>query len=130
MVYVTGDGREDAVSAIPEFEGTVIAFKAGEDEAYTLHFEYLNSDEPLYLFDTENSTYTQIMTGESYCFSTDDKAPHSRFILTRRGPQIATGIEPTSDSSLKGRAKKLLIENKMYILLNGALYDATGKAVK
>ena len=130
MVYVTGDGREDAVSAIPEFEGTVIAFKAGEDEAYTLHFEYLNSDEPLYLFDTENSTYTQIMTGESYYFSTDDKAPHSRFILTRRGPQIATGIEPTSDSSLKGRAKKLLIENKMYILLNGALYDATGKAVK
>lgn len=130
MVYITNEaGVDEAVSAIPEFEGTVIAFKAGEDNDY--HFDFIyDGEESLYLFDTENSTYTQIMTGESYYFSTDDKAPHSRFILTRRGPQIATGIEPTSDSSLKGRAKKLLIENKMYILLNGALYDATGKAVK
>ena len=131
MVYVTGEGREDAVSAIPEYEGTVIAFKAGEDEAYTLHFEYLNSAEPLYLYDTENNTYTQIMTGNAYYFTTSDKSKHARFILTRKSPQITTGVEePTSDSSLKGRARKLLIEDKMFIMVNGVLYDATGKVVK
>jgi len=131
MVYITNEsGVDEAVSAIPEFEGTVITFKAGEDNDY--HFDFIyDGEENLYLFDTENSTYTQIMTGESYYFSTDDKAPHSRFILTRRGPQIATGVGEVPSDQVQGtKAKKLLIENKMYILLNGALYDATGKAVK
>ena len=131
MVYITNEaGVDEAVSAIPEFEGTVITFKAGEDSEYRLDFVY-DDEESLYLFDTENNTYTQIMTGESYYFSTDDKAPHSRFILTRRGPQIATGVGEVPSDQVQGtKAKKLLIENKMYILLNGALYDATGKAVK
>ena len=128
MVYVTGDGREDAVSAIPEFEGTVVAFKAGEDSEYRFEFIY-DGDESLYLFDTENNTYTQIMTGNAYYFTTTDKAAHSRFILTRKAPQIATGVEPTSDGE-GAKARKLLIEDKMYILLNGMLYDATGKVVK
>ena len=128
MVYVTGEGREDAVSAIPEFEGTVVAFKAGEDSEYRFEFVYSEDAEPLYLFDTENNTYTQIMTGNAYYFTTSDKAPHSRFILTRKAPQIVTGAELTSDGE-GANAKKLLIEDKMYILLNGVLYDATGKIV-
>ena len=129
MVYVTGDGREDAVSAIPEFEGTVVAFKAGEDSEYRFEFTYSEDAEPLYLFDTENNTYTQIMTGNAYYFTTADKAPHSRFILTRQAPQVTTGCEYLNGSE-GAKAKKLIIEDKMYIMLNGALYDATGKAVK
>ena len=130
MVYVTGEGREDAVSAIPEFEGTVIAFKAGEDNEYTIDFEY-NSEEPLYLLDTENNTYTQIMTGNAYYFTTSDKSKHARFILTRKSPQIATGVGNVSGDEVQGtKAKKLLIEDKMFIMVNGVLYDATGKIVK
>ena len=118
------------MSAIPEFEGTVVAFKAGEDSEYRFEFIY-DGDESLYLLDTENNTYTQVMTGNAYYFTTTDKAAHSRFILTRKNPQITTGVEePTSDSSLKGRARKLLIEDKMFIMVNGMLYDATGKVVK
>ena len=123
------EGTENSVSAVPELEGTVIGFRAGEDEAYTLTFEYLNSDEPLYLYDTEQNTYTEIKTGITYRFFTSDKEKHERFIITRKSPQIATGVDST-DSSQKGRAKKLLIEDKMYILLNGMLYDATGKIVR
>jgi hypothetical protein len=71
------------------------------------------------------------MTGESYYFSTDDKAPHSRFIHTRKNPQVATGVGEVPSDQVQGtRARKLLIEDKMYILLNGMLYDATGKVVK
>ena len=127
---VSGENRWDAVSAIPDFEGTVVGFQAGEDHEYIIDFEYSEENEPLYLLDTDNNTYTQVVTGNAYQFTTDDKDYHDRFIFTRKGPQIATGIEPTSDSSLKGRARKLLIEDKMYILLNGMLYDATGKVVK
>jgi hypothetical protein len=131
-IYTTdNNGTENSVSAIPELEGTVIGFRAGEDDAYTLNFEYLNSDEPLYLYDVENNTYTQIMTGMTYRFFTIDNEKHARFIITRTdGSQVATGIEPTSGSPDRGKAKKLLIEDKMFIMVNGMLYDATGKVVK
>ena len=131
-IYTTdNNGTENSVSAIPELEGTVIGFRAGEDDAYTLNFEYLNSDEPLYLYDVENNTYTQIMTGMTYRFFTTDNEKHARFIITRtNGQEVATGVEPVSGSLDRSKAKKLLIEDKMFIIVNGMLYDATGKVVK
>jgi hypothetical protein len=125
-------GTENSVMAVPELEGTIIGFRAGEeDDAYTLNFEYLNSDEPLYLYDSENSTYTRIMTGVTYRFFTTDKSKHARFIITRKSPQITTAVgEVPSDEVRSTKAKKLLLDNKLFILRNGMLYDATGKVVK
>ena len=125
------DNTHEAVSAIPDFEGTIIGFQAGEDDEYTFRFDYSGEADAIYLLDTETKVYTRVLTGNTYSFTTSDKLEHQRFVLTRSdAPQIATGIEPISDSSLKGRAKKLLIEDKLYILLNGMLYDATGKLVR
>ena len=131
-IYTTdSEGTENSVSAVPELEGTVIGFRAGEDDAYTLNFEYLNSDEPLYLYDSENSTYTRIMTGVTYRFFTTDKSKHARFIITRKSPQITTAVGNVSDDGLRSsKVKKLLLDNKLFILRNGMLYDATGKVVK
>ncbi len=125
------DNTHEAVSAIPDFEGTIIGFQAGEDDEYTFRFDYSGEADAIYLLDTETKVYTRVLTGNTYTFTTADKAEHQRFVLTRSdAPQVATGVEPASDSSLKGRAKKLLIEDKLYILLNGMLYDATGKVVR
>jgi hypothetical protein len=45
--------------------------------------------------------------------------------------KMPTGVEePTSDSSLKGRATKVVIDEHVYILRGGEMYDVTGKAVK
>ena len=132
-LYTTdSEGTENSVSAIPELEGTLVGFRAGEEDAYTLKFEYLNSDETLYLLDTENNTYTEIRTGVTYRFFTNDKEKHTRFIITRKNPNVATGVEPTSDSSLKGRekARKVIIDQKIYIMVNGRIYDTTGKLVE
>jgi hypothetical protein len=130
-LYTTdSEGTENSVSAVPELEGTVIGFRAGEDDGYTLHFDYLNSDEPLYLFDIQTRSYTRIETGATYWFLTNDKEKHARFIITRtEGQEIATGLTP-NDQSEEAKAKKLLIEDKMFIMVNGMLYDATGKVVK
>lgn len=125
------DNTHEAVSAIPDFEGTIIGFQAGEDDEYTFRFDYSGEADAIYLLDTETKVYTRVLTGNTYTFTTADNAEHQRFVLTRSdAPQVATGVEPTSDSSLKGRAKKLLIEDKLYILLNSMLYDATGKLVR
>lgn len=42
-----------------------------------------------------------------------------------------TGLEPTSDSSLKGReVRKVLIDQQMYIIKDGKMYDARGNLCK
>ena len=144
MLYTTRpDGTPDAVSALPELDGTVISFCAGEDNEYTLRFEYngengdasLNGEngenDELYLYDIVANKYAEVVSGNTYTFTTTDKEEHGRFILTRNyAPQITTDVEePTSDSSLKGRAKKMILEQKFYIYRNGVLYDGMGRRV-
>jgi hypothetical protein len=132
LYAVTPDGNM-AVNCVPDLEGTVIGFKAGtKDQQYTMTFEYEDA-EPLYMVDTKTNTYTQVMTGNEYTFQTNDLGAHTRFILTRNNaPQTPTDLESTSDSSLKGRERglKFIEGEKMFILMNGVLYDATGRRVE
>lgn len=131
-LYTTdSEGTENSVSAIPELEGTVIGFRAGEDNNYTMYFDYLNSDEAIYLYDIEANIYTRIETGGIYWFMTNDNEKHDRFIITRKSPQIATGGGNVQSDDVQGtKARKLIIEDKMFIMVDGKLFDATGKAVK
>ena len=123
------DGGVEAVTATPDMEGTMIGFRAGEDSEYTFYFEYDEMAEALYLLDTDNSIYTRILIGATYTFTCADKGEHNRFILTRNAPEVITGCENV-DGSGGVKATKFIKDNKMYILLNGVLYDATGKVVK
>ena len=131
-LYTTdSEGTENSVSAIPELEGTVIGFRAGEDNSYTMYFDYLNSDEAIYLYDIEANIYTRIETGGIYWFMTNDNEKHDRFIITRKSPQIATGGGNVQSDDVQGtKARKLIIEDKMFIMVDGKLFDATGKMVK
>ena len=127
------DGTADAVAALPDLEGALINFRAGEDEIYTFGFEYEAEDaEPLYLLDLTNNAYTRVETGSSYTFVTTDKADHKRFALTRyRAPQITTGVEDAQEDNVRStKAVKFIENDKLYILLNGVLYDGTGKRAK
>lgn len=128
MSYVVTETRWDAVSAIPEYEGTVIAFRAGEDSEYTIHFDYDGMEDALYLLDTDTQIYTRVLKGNSYTFTCADKAEHNRFILTRKAPQIATGTEHINTGE-NAKAVKFIKDDKIFIFVNGMLYDATGKMV-
>ena len=130
MVYaINGNNGQDAVAAVPDMEGTVVGFKAGEDEEYTFRFNYSSEAEELYLLDTETMLYTRVLTGNTYYFSTNDKAYHNRFILTRTsGSQTPTGCENITGET--DNAVKFINNNKMFIFVRGILYDATGKVIK
>ncbi|MEE1253465.1 MAG: InlB B-repeat-containing protein [Paludibacteraceae bacterium] len=128
MSYVVTETRWDAVSAIPEYEGTVIGFRAGEDSEYTIHFDYDGMEDALYLLDTDTQIYTRVLKGNSYTFTCADKAEHNRFILTRKAPQIATGTEHINTGE-NAKAVKFIKDDKIFIFVNGMLYDATGKMV-
>lgn len=123
------EGGVESVTATPDMEGTIIGFRAGEDNEYTFHFEYDDMAEPLFLLDMDERMYVRILTGTTYTFTCADKGEHNRFLLTRKAPGIATGCEPI-DGGGGPKAMKFIKDNKLYILLNGVLYDATGKVVE
>lgn len=131
LIFAVTDNGREAVSAIPTMEGTLIGFWAGEDNEYTLHFEYDEEDE-LYLLDLDNNTYTPVNSNSTYVFTVPDKKAHNRFILTRNTPDpVATGVEETQASEKpEAKAIKFLKDEKVFIFVNGKLYDATGKVVK
>ena len=126
LYAVTPDGNM-AINSIPNIEGTLLGFKAGEaDDLFTFSFDY--DGEALYLYDTQLQTYTRVLTGNTYAFTTTDNTAHNRFILTRNAPGMATGTEPVNNASQV--TNKMMIDNHLYIFRGGVLYDATGRMIK
>ena len=124
------EGGVEAVTATPDMEGTIIGFRAGEDDEYTFHFDYDDEAEALYLLDTDEKMYVRIMRDATYTFTCADKGEHNRFLLTRKAPGISTGVGDVQGGNAQStKAVKFLKDNQLFILLNGALYDATGKIV-
>lgn len=122
------DGTKESVSAVPELEGSILTFRAGEDNVYTFQFEYSEEAETLYLLDLDKNIYTRVLTGSTYTFTTNDKAEHPRFILTRYGaPQITTGVDEVYNAN---SARKQMINGTLYIIRDGRIYNAEGTLVK
>ena len=93
--------------------------------------EWLNRLQYVWIIDFETGAMIDLLSSD-YTAEVTEGTTYGRFYISGRfrTPQIATDIEPTSDSSLKGRAQKVLIEEKIYIMVGDKLYDATGKLVK
>ena len=122
------DGTKEAVSAVPDLEGRMITFRAGEDSNYTFHFTYDENADALYLLDLNTNSYTRILTGNTYTFSTDDKAEHQRFLLTRYAPTVPTDIENGNDGNMK--VVKFIENNHIYVIRQGRVYSIDGCLVK
>ncbi|MBQ7632455.1 MAG: hypothetical protein IJS82_06865 [Paludibacteraceae bacterium] len=132
-VFTVVDQDKLSVDATNSLIGTQIGVRTGEETAYTLTFSHVESEDELALLDVETEETIVISEGMQYTFFA---APNSeitdRFVIVERNdaPQVATGVEPTSDSSLKGRGTKFIKDNQLYILKNGVLYDSMGKRVE
>ena len=133
-LYAVTEVGDQATVAVPDVEGLALTFQAGEyDNVYTFNFEYDEIEEPLYLLDRKTGIYTRVLTENTYSFVTTDKNFNERFLLTRnyQMPEVATGLENTNaDPSQNERVQKVLINDMIYILRDGHIYDATGKMLK
>lgn len=130
MFVVSPDG-EMAVAAVPDFGGTVLGFKAGsEDNIYTFTFDYSEDERPLYLIDMNTQTYTRVVEGNEYIFSTTDTNAHNRFVLTHNAPSIATDIDNLGGAIISDKAVKLIKDGRLFIIRDGGIYDALGTTVK
>ena len=136
--YMSGDGRSAklyaestigqlAVAAQPEYEGTVLGFAPGQETEYTFTFSGPNKD--YYLNDLKLKKSTLISEDESYYF-TFEEGDTNRFYISKTridAPAITTGTENTGDGA---KAKKVIVNDKLYIILNGRVFSAEGIMVK
>lgn len=112
-------------------QGVALTVYSPKEQELTISMrenEWLNRMAFVWLID--NATGAQIdLLDSNYSFDAAAGTTAGRFILMGRffAPQITTDIDNTEGEQVK--AKKLFIHDKLYILINGQMYDATGKMV-
>ena len=135
--YMSSDGRsaklyaetaigQMAVVAQPEYEGTILGFAPGKETEYTFTFSGPTTD--YYLNDLKLKKSTLMSEGERYLF-TFEEGDTNRFYISKTpidAPAVATGTEKTCDGV---KARKVLVNDKLYIILNGHVYSAEGMMV-
>lgn len=122
------DGTKDAVSAIPTYEGTVVGFRIGEDNNYTFSFNY-DGEDIWYLNDLKEEKSTLIDAANTYSFVAEAGDAEARFIIS------ATPIAkmPTGCGQIGAEAekvKKVIINDQLFIIRAGRMYNAVGSIVK
>ena len=66
------------------------------------------------------------------CTLTLDKGNNEGFglLLVKKAPEVSTGVESTEFSDQNSAVQKVIIDEHVYILREGQMYDVTGKMVK
>ncbi|MBQ2608201.1 MAG: hypothetical protein II588_03190, partial [Paludibacteraceae bacterium] len=111
---------------------TVYSPKAQELMITMRENDWLDRMEHVWLVDRETGMRVDLLWSD-YAFRVQEGTTRGRLFIEGafRAPQVTTDIEPASDASTKGRdVRKVIINDKIYILVNGRMYDSTGKLVK
>ena len=91
--------------------------------------EWLNRMEHVWLIDNETGMHVDLIESD-YAFRVSEGTTRGRLFIQGqfKTPQITTDIE--GGAGMEGEcAHKVIIDQKIYIRVNGRLYDATGKLV-
>ena len=123
------DGTKDAVSAIPTYEGTVVGFRIGEDNNYTFSFNY-DGEDIWYLNDLKEEKSTLIDAANTYSFVAEAGDAEARFIISATPIQkLPTGIGNDANDAM-AKVRKLIINDQLFIIRAGRMYNAVGSIVK
>ena len=108
---------------LAEYSLTLYAPNAGE---YTISAQEME-DADLYL--TQNGSIIWNLSMSEYVsdFAKGNNEGYG-LLLIKKAPGIATGVDEISGE--KAGVQKIVIEDKVFILRGGKMYDVTGKAVK
>ena len=128
-IYSIVDNHEMAGNAIPKEETVlplgVVITAAGE---YT--FAMPNGTEGMIveLIDYEQSTCTNLLVGD-YTVNMPEGTNNTRFALRLKPDKVATSVEDITSGN-NDNVRKLLIDGVLYLVKDGAVYDAQGHCVR
>ena len=120
-----------SIDAIQDMEGQVIGFKTGTaDNEYTVTFNY-EGDDVWYFNDTKDQEATLISNDAEYTFTTQPGENSNRFYISASPIQkVPTDIENAVSDPQNTKARKLIINDHVYIIRNGRMYSVDGAVVK
>ena len=129
-IYSIVDNHEMAGNAIPKDETVlplgVVITAAGE---YT--FAMPNGTEGMIveLIDYEQGTSTNLLVGD-YTVTLDKGTFNQRFALRLKPDKVATSVDNIGNEANGDEVRKLLIDGVLYLVKDGAVYDAQGHCVR
>ena len=132
QIYGVNGELKTAINAIPDLEGQQVGFMTGKaDSEYTITFNY-EGDDTWYFNDTKEHESTLISNDAEYTFTTEPGEDSNRFYISATPiMKVTTGVENVqSDDVQSTNVHKVLINDHIYIIRGGRMYDATGKMLK
>lgn len=106
---------------------------AAQELTFSLrHNDWLNRLQYVWIIDFETGAMIDLLNSD-YTAEVTEGTTYGRFYISGRfrAPQIATDIDEVQGDEVRStKAQKMLIEEKIYIMVGDKLYDATGKLVK
>ena len=125
QLFVESEGERYAVSTQPELTGTRLAFFKGEDDTYTMEFDY-DGEETLYLYDSNTDRYTPVFTGSTYFFRSETTKLEHRFLLTDNRPEEPSG-PTTGIVEVDIEDNSLILSNTTQDPVTLSIFDAAGR---
>ena len=131
QLYVPTENGNLVINCVPNIEGTVVCFKRGSvDSEYTFTFSY-EGEESWYLNDQKEQESTLISALDSYTFHSSADDMPARFVVSRTPIyKTPTGVENADGRNQKSDVRKIVIDDHVFIIRNGLMYDVTGALCK
>ncbi|MBR0196425.1 MAG: InlB B-repeat-containing protein [Paludibacteraceae bacterium] len=129
QLYAITEAGKMNVNCVPNMEGTVLGFRAGTDNQFTFSFGY-EGEEDWYLNDLKEQKSTLIDDMSSYTFMVEPEDTEARFVISKTPiRQTPTGCESVGGAE-SAKVRKLIINDKIYIIRGGRMYSVDGQMVK
>ena len=131
QLYAPTENGNLVINCVPNIEGTVVCFKRGSvDSEYTFTFDY-EGEESWYLNDQKEQESTLISALDSYTFHSSADDMPARFVVSRTPIyKTPTGVEDADVRNQKSDVRKIVIDDHVFIIRNGLMYDVTGALCK
>lgn len=131
QLYAKSGALDMTINAVPDMEGMVVCFRKGSvDDEYSATFEF-EGEGTWYLNDLKEQTSTLIEDGTSFTFTSAADDAEARFVISVNPiSSVHTGLELLEDGLPVSGTHKFIIDNQLYIIREGRMYDATGALVK
>lgn len=130
QLYALSDAGDMAISCIPDAEGTVLAFRRGSETDYRMTFAY-DGWEVLYLNDLKTNESVIISELNDYRFTATEDEPVNRFVISATPIRyVPTDIDNSGAISTALKAKKVIINDHLYIIKGNNTFSVTGVMMK
>ena len=124
-IYVTSDNETWHTMATDDIMNAYIGVNVAKSGTYTINVAHNGLDYAL--VDTENNQIINMVEGNTYSFYQETGKNDTRFQIVKIN-NVPTAIDDVQDNAVM--STKIMKDGVLYIIKNGAVYNAQGQIIK